>query len=123
MLLLILVIVLAALGGFLGTLLEVAAWLIAIMALAGALIAFLAWKAIDSLRTPHLRAATYTTRGTIMGDTDKPVSGEDLKGRIKEAAGNLTGDDDLEREGKLDQASAKIKDAVDTVKDKLTGND
>ncbi len=47
--------------------------------------------------------------------------GEDLKGRVKEAGGNLTGDKDLEREGKADQAAAKVKDtagdAVDKVKD------
>ena len=35
------------------------------------------------------------------------------KGRIKEAAGDLTGDKDLQREGKVDQASGKAKDAVD----------
>lgn len=48
---------------------------------------------------------------------------EDLKGRAKEAAGSLTDNDDLRREGKLDQASAKVKDkaedAVDAVKDKV----
>jgi uncharacterized protein YjbJ (UPF0337 family) len=46
---------------------------------------------------------------------------EDTKGRMKEAAGDLTDDDDLKREGKADQASASVKDAVDKVKDKLTG--
>ena len=47
--------------------------------------------------------------------------GEDLKGRLKEAGGDLTGDKDLEREGKADQVSADVKDkagdAVDKVKD------
>lgn len=46
---------------------------------------------------------------------------DDWKGRAKEAAGDLTDDEDLEREGKLDQAGAKVKetagDAVDKVKD------
>lgn len=42
---------------------------------------------------------------------------EELKGRAKEATGKLTGDDDLEREGQADQVKAKIKDAVDSVKD------
>jgi len=37
---------------------------------------------------------------------------EDTKGRMKEAAGDLTDDDDLKREGKIDQASASAKDAV-----------
>jgi uncharacterized protein YjbJ (UPF0337 family) len=45
------------------------------------------------------------------------------KGRVKEAAGDLTGDKDLQREGKVDQASGSIKDKVgdtaDTVKDAL----
>ena len=50
-------------------------------------------------------------------------STDETKGKIKEAAGDLTGNDDLEREGKADKAGGKIKDAVDTVKDKITGKD
>jgi len=45
---------------------------------------------------------------------------EDAKGRVKEAAGDLTNDKSLEREGKADQAGAKAKDVVDNVKDKAT---
>jgi uncharacterized protein YjbJ (UPF0337 family) len=52
---------------------------------------------------------------------------EELKGRGKEAAGDLTDDKDLQREGKVDQASAsakeKAKNAVDRVKDALQGDD
>ncbi len=48
---------------------------------------------------------------------------DDLKGRAKEAAGSLTDDKDLKREGKADQAAASVKDtvgnAVDSVKDKV----
>ena len=44
---------------------------------------------------------------------------EDLKGRAKEAAGDLTNDKDLEREGKVDQASATVKDKVGDVADKV----
>ncbi len=55
---------------------------------------------------------------------------DDMKGRVKEAVGDLTGDKDLQREGKVDQAAGKIKDKaqdakdlvedkVDDVKDKL----
>lgn len=55
----------------------------------------------------------------MSGDADK------AKGRIKEAAGSLTGDQDLKNEGKVDQASGDIKDkvtgAIDSVKEKLTG--
>jgi len=46
-------------------------------------------------------------------------SGDEAKGRIKEAAGDLTDDDDLKREGKVDKATGKVKDAVDDVKDKV----
>jgi uncharacterized protein YjbJ (UPF0337 family) len=48
---------------------------------------------------------------------------DEAKGRIKEAAGDLTDDQDLKNEGKADKAGGKIKDAVDAVKDKLTGKD
>ena len=37
---------------------------------------------------------------------------DEAKGRIKEAAGALTGDKRLKREGKLDQAAGKIKQSV-----------
>jgi uncharacterized protein YjbJ (UPF0337 family) len=43
---------------------------------------------------------------------------EEIKGRIKEAAGALTGDDKLRREGKLDQATGKIKEAVEKIVEK-----
>lgn len=47
---------------------------------------------------------------------DKNV--DEGKGRIKEAAGSLTGDDSLKNEGKADQAKASVKDSVDKVADK-----
>jgi len=43
---------------------------------------------------------------------------DDLKGRAKEAAGDLTDNKDLKREGQTDRASGKVKDAIDDVKDK-----
>ena len=44
---------------------------------------------------------------------------DELKGRVKEAAGALTGDKKLKREGKADQAVGKIKQTVDKVIDKI----
>ena len=38
---------------------------------------------------------------------------DDLKGRVKGAAGELTGDDDLKREGKVDKAKGWVKDKAD----------
>jgi uncharacterized protein YjbJ (UPF0337 family) len=56
----------------------------------------------------------------MSGTTDK------LKGKLKQAAGDLTGNKDMHREGKVDEAAGKTHDAVDNtidaVKDKLTKN-
>lgn len=38
---------------------------------------------------------------------------DEVEGRMKEAAGDLTGDEDLQREGKIDQASGKVKEKID----------
>ena len=48
---------------------------------------------------------------------------DEAKGRVKQAVGDLTDDKDLKREGKIDEAAGKVKEGVDRVKDKLTGND
>lgn len=55
---------------------------------------------------------------------------DQAKGRAKQAAGDLTDDEDLKREGKADEKGGKIKeklgdlkdkaeDAVDSMKDKM----
>jgi uncharacterized protein YjbJ (UPF0337 family) len=44
---------------------------------------------------------------------------DELKGRVKEAAGALTGDEKLKREGKVDQVVGKIKQKVEKVVDKV----
>ncbi len=46
---------------------------------------------------------------------------DEAKGRVKKAVGELTGNDELKREGTIDKASAKVKDVVDNVKDALKG--
>jgi len=52
---------------------------------------------------------------------------DEAKGRVKEAAGDLTGDKDMKREGKVDRASGEVKDkvgdAADKVKDTVTSDD
>lgn len=45
--------------------------------------------------------------------------GNDLKGRVKDAAGGLTGDSSLQAEGKLDQLKGKVQDAVGKAERKL----
>jgi len=55
----------------------------------------------------------------MAGETDK------IKGRVKEAAGALTNDKALKREGKIDQIAGDVKEAaekaVDRVKHAVTG--
>lgn len=52
---------------------------------------------------------------------------DEIKGRVKEAAGALSDDESLKREGKIDQAVGKAKQTVekfiDKAKDKLHGKD
>jgi len=43
---------------------------------------------------------------------------DDVKGRVKEAAGDLTDDQGLKNEGKVDRATGSVKDAVDDASDK-----
>lgn len=43
---------------------------------------------------------------------------DEMKGRVKEAAGVLTGDKKMQREGKADQVAGKVKKAVEKAKDK-----
>ena len=51
---------------------------------------------------------------------------DQVRGRVKEAAGVLTNDESLKREGKLDQVVGKVKEtaakAADKIKNVLTGN-
>ena len=49
-----------------------------------------------------------------MGNTDE------MKGRVKEAAGDLTDNDRLKNEGKIDRAKGEVKDKIDKVADKVT---
>jgi uncharacterized protein YjbJ (UPF0337 family) len=44
---------------------------------------------------------------------------DEIKGRMKEAAGDLTDDDGLKREGKIDRATGTVKDKVGDASDKL----
>lgn len=59
---------------------------------------------------------------------------ENLKGKIKEGVGKLTGDRDLEAEGQVDQAEGtlrdktgkvirNVKDAADRAADKIRGDE
>ena len=44
---------------------------------------------------------------------------DEVKGRTKEAAGDLTDDQELKNEGKVDKAVSDVKDKIDDVADKI----
>jgi len=44
---------------------------------------------------------------------------DDMKGRAKEAAGDITDNDDMKREGKVDQAKSSAKKTAGKVADRV----
>ncbi len=58
-----------------------------------------------------------------MADHDR-VEGaaKNMGGKLKEGAGNLTGDEKLKAEGKADQVEGKIQNTVGGIKDSLKDN-
>ncbi len=44
---------------------------------------------------------------------------DDIKGRTKEAAGDLTDDQGMKNEGKVDRAQGSVKDKLDDAGDKV----
>jgi uncharacterized protein YjbJ (UPF0337 family) len=59
-----------------------------------------------------------------MADRDR-VEGaaKNMGGKVKEAAGKVTGDEKLKREGQADQVVGTVQNTVGGVKDKLREND
>jgi uncharacterized protein YjbJ (UPF0337 family)/anti-sigma regulatory factor (Ser/Thr protein kinase) len=69
------------------------------------------WFELDPRRPfdlDHRRVSTQPTTTRREGHMDEKR--DETKGRIKEATGTLTGDDDLKREGKMDRAGATVKE-------------
>lgn len=55
-----------------------------------------------------------------MADQDRiEGAAKNIGGKIKEFAGNVTGDEKLKAEGKADQVEGKVQNAVGGVKDSL----
>jgi uncharacterized protein YjbJ (UPF0337 family) len=60
----------------------------------------------------------FDRKGIAMGmGDDIKHNAEDLKGKAKEAVGDMTDNERLEAEGKADQTKANLKKAGDDVKD------
>jgi uncharacterized protein YjbJ (UPF0337 family) len=61
---------------------------------------------------PDTDKEKQTMEGKFEGKKD------DLRGRVKEAAGDLTDDDELKREGKADRATGTVKEKLEKAKEK-----
>ncbi len=73
-----------------------------------------------SLRDRHFRRSLY--RESNMADHDRiEGAAKNMGGKIKEAAGKVTGDEKLKAEGRADQVEGKVQNAVGGVKDALKG--
>lgn len=57
--------------------------------------------------------------GGVDGYPSSMSNMDEAKGRVKQASGDLTDDEDLKREGELDEKGGKVKGAVGKAKDKL----
>jgi len=77
----------------------------------------------DRTRSEFVRQAirVYLAQNIMEGRVEMGSDGavDKAKGRIKEAAGAITDDDELREEGKIDQAVGKVKDAAGKVVDKV----
>lgn len=60
-----------------------------------------------------------TERGV---DNSLEGKGKDLKGRVKDAIGGLTGDTSLQGEGKMDRLEGTVQDKLGKVQRKLDGD-
>ena len=69
--------------------------------------------------TKQVSEIAMTRNGGLIVGLDDKISNEatDAKGKLKEAAGSATDNEDLEAEGKADQGEAKVKKAGEHVKD------
>lgn len=58
-----------------------------------------------------------------MADHDRiEGAAKNMGGKVKEAAGKVTGDEKLKAEGRSDQVEGKVQNAVGGVKDTLRGD-
>jgi len=76
--------------------------------------------AAGSARDSFLPAMGTCTMDSQFGRGDVMAGGADkAKGRAKKAVGELTGNEDLKREGDIDKASGKVKEVTQKVADKV----
>ena len=71
-----------------------------------------------SFRDAQAPVRVITQRSNHVGTKDRASDrAQDAKGRVKEAAGSVTGNRDLKNKGKTDQAKAGMKNTEEDLKD------
>jgi uncharacterized protein YjbJ (UPF0337 family) len=78
-------------------------------------------KAETATRPPGSPREADRSQEVTMDKDRAKGSATNLGGKVKEGAGDLTGDAKLLSEGKLDQAKGKVQNAVGGIKDALKG--
>lgn len=58
-----------------------------------------------------------------MSNEEEKGQGKQIKGRLREAAGALTGDREMKAKGKIEQTEGKARETIGRTKRKLTEND
>jgi uncharacterized protein YjbJ (UPF0337 family) len=71
----------------------------------------------EPLRIPFVVPYRRQQRNTIMDREHVKGAADKAKGAIKEGAGKLSGDKDMEIEGKIDKAKGSVHNAAGDVKD------
>ena len=99
-------------------------WLVTFLTAGVGLIAYIvAWIAIKVTRMPASDSGETLSKDRrrkdpAMGVEDKAShSIKNTKGKVKETTGRATDNEDLEKEGKADQAEASVKDSVERLRD------
>jgi uncharacterized protein YjbJ (UPF0337 family) len=78
-------------------------------------------RGLSPLSRPEMRAQHWERWHSRLWEEWYTMSGktDQVKGQVKEAAGALTGDKDLESEGKADRRAGEAKEKVEHAKDKI----
>ena len=68
-----------------------------------------------------LARSPLTNKKNTMDKDRIEGAAEQVKGKVKEVAGKVTGDSKLEGEGKADQIAGKVQNTIGGIKDTLRG--
>ena len=71
--------------------------------------------------TPHVHVRSRHVRYDPDERRDVMDNKDQVKGKVKQAVGDLTDNEDLKKEGKADEKAGEVKEFLESVKDKAEG--